>query len=106
MTIEETTCHICQRQAVGIGIGSRPIRYLCTECSLIADRVRDCRRLNAYELKARAGGLKAAGELLDKIKKTDLAEFDEAEALMLCGAIWQGCGDAMREMLVNGDAPF
>lgn len=104
---QPTICHVCGRQAIGIGISTKhETHWLCAECSLIADRVRDCRRLNAYELKARAGGLKAAGELLERIGKTDLADFDEAEALMLCGAIWQGCGDGLRKLLVNGDSPF
>lgn len=108
MTDQPTTCHCCQRHAVGIGVSAHkePIRWLCKECASIAEYVARARRMDPYELKALDGGVDAVGAYLDTLGKTDLAEMDELEARMLVKAAWQGCGDRLRLLLTNNDAPF
>lgn len=64
------------------------------------------KRPSAYEIKARLGGMEAAGEYLRQLGKTDLAEFEEDEALMFCGAVWKGCADRLRELVRSDAAPF
>lgn len=107
-TIDEPAdCHVCGRHAIGVGIHQRDgNRWLCRECADIVEYVRSAKRLDVYELKARAGGVEAAGEYLRGLGKTDLAEFEEEEAEILCGKIWRGCADRLREIIRNGDAPF
>lgn len=101
-------CHVCGRHAVGVGLQKykEPIRWLCSECALIADQIRDVRRFDPYENQARKGGVEAVGEYLAQIGKTDLADMDEAEAEMLVGAAWLGCADRIRQLIRSGDAPF
>src|SRR3546814_4009843 len=100
-------CHGCGRHAVGMGIHHRDgNRWLCKECVEIVEYVRSAKRLDAYELKARAGGVDAAGKYLQELGKTDLAEFEEEEAAMLCGRIWKGCADELRRLIRDGSAPF
>ena len=44
---EPAECHVCGRHAIGVGLeapGRGAPRWLCTECALIVDRVRDVRR--------------------------------------------------------------
>ena len=104
---EPTTCHVCGRQATGLGLGTlRDPKWICAECVPIIDEIKRMRRPTAYELKAREGGMEAAGEYLRKLGKTDLAEFDEDEALMLCGVIWRGTADRIRDLIRNQEAPF
>lgn len=107
MNDQPTTCHCCQRHAVGIGVGpaSKP-QWLCHECVQIVGHVARAKRMDPYELKALDGGVDAVGEYLSGIGKTDLADMDELEARLLVKAAWQGCGDRLRELLVEGEAPF
>lgn len=104
---DPASCHVCGMHATGIGL-SQPRgepRWLCVECALIVDRVREVRRMDPYELKARAGGMEAAGPLIEEFGG-DLSEYTEEQALMLCGAIWKGCADEMRRLVREGEAPF
>ncbi len=100
-----TTCHVCGRHAVGVGF-SNPPRWLCHECADILEHIKSVRRFDAYELKARQGGVEAAGAYLKEIGKTDLAEFEAEEAEILCGRIWKGCADELRRVIKAGEAPF
>ncbi|MNE83958.1 hypothetical protein D3C80_1808210 [compost metagenome] len=106
MTVADDICHVCFRHAVGLGVqeGKEPIRWLCKECTDIAEHIRSRRRLDPYELRALDTGVEAVGEFLQSIQKTDLAECDELEARMLVKAAWEGCGRGMREALK--EAPF
>lgn len=98
-------CHVCGRHAVGVGF-TNPTRWLCHECVDIIEHIKSVRRFDAYELKARQGGVDAAGAYLKEIGKTDLAEFEAEEAEILCGRIWKGCADELRRSIVAGEAPF
>lgn len=96
----------CGRHAIGVGIGNpnAPV-WLCQECSLMIDEIKRVRRPSAYELAARAGGMEAAGELIDKWGG-DLSEYTEEQALMLCGAIWKGTCDRLRQLIREEGSPF
>lgn len=63
------------------------------------------KRPTAYELKAREGGMEAAGPLVQEYG-SDLSQWEEDQVLMFCGAIWRGCADRLRELVRNDDAPF
>lgn len=112
MTIHDpTTCYVCTRHATGIGLGlssprDKDPRWLCAECVLILEQVKNARRPSVYELKAREGGMEAAGDYLESLGKTDLAEFEEEEALMLVGRIWDGCAKRLRHLITTDSAPF
>lgn len=104
-----TDCHVCGRHAQGVGFepkrkGEEP-RWLCAECLLIIEDIARVRRFDPYELKARAGGMEAAGSFIEA-HGPDLSEYTEEQALMLCGVIWKGCADEMRRLIRSGDAPF
>ncbi|TDH35703.1 hypothetical protein E2A64_10205 [Pseudohoeflea suaedae] len=104
---EPITCHVCGFRATGLGIAQRNAdpKWLCTECALIAERIREVRRMDPYELKALDGGVDAAGDFI-AANGADLSEYDEETARMLCKAVWKGCADRLRHLLVNGEAPF
>lgn len=105
MNHEPGVCY-CGRQAVGLGIGNpNNPTWLCQECSLMIDEIKRVRRPSAYELAARAGGMEAAGPLIEEWG-SDLGEYTEEQALMLCGAIWRGTCDRLRELVRDGGAPF
>lgn len=106
-TQDPTSCHVCGRHAVGIGLGrtvSDP-RWLCKQCVEIVEHIRSAKRLDAYELKARAGGMDAAAGLVQEYG-ANLAEWEEDQVLNFCGAVWRGCSDRLRELIVEGSAPF
>lgn len=103
-------CFMCGKRAIGIGLGlthsrDKDPKWLCAPCSLLLEDFRKIKRMDAYELKAREGGVEAAGEYLSSLGKTDLAEFQEEEALMLVGRIWDGCANHLRALVREG-APF
>lgn len=111
--VDDTTpsaCHVCGRRATGIGIGfssprDKDPRWLCTECALILEHIRNVKRMDPYELRARAGGMEAAAPLIEEWG-TDLGEYTEEQALRLCGAIWKGCADELRRLIRDGEAPW
>lgn len=99
-------CHVCGRHAIGVGIHQRDgNRWLCRECADIVEYVRSAKRLDAYELKARAGGVEAAAPLVQEYGPR-LDEWEEEQVLMFCGAIWRGCADELRRLIKSGEAPF
>ena len=103
---DPTTC-ICGRHAIGIGISNRndPPTWLCHECSLMVDTIKNIRRIGPYEIKARAGGMEAAGPLVER-NGSDLAEWSEEQVLEFCGVVWRGVSDRIRELVRNDEAPF
>lgn len=108
--MQPSSCHVCGRQAQGIGVGNPSRgdpRFLCQECLLLLERVREIRNWTPYELKALDSGVDAVGEYIESIGgKTNLREFDELEQRMLVKAAWRGCGDGLHRILEAGDAPF
>lgn len=102
---DPSACHVCGRHAIGISAHDNPPRWLCRECVDIIEHIRSVKRLDAYELKARSGGMEAAGAVIERYG-TDLGAYEESQALELCGAIWRGCADELRRIIVTDEAPF
>jgi hypothetical protein len=100
-------CHFCGKHAIGLGIGSnaKDPRWLCAECSLILEDFKKIKRADAYEIRARQGGMAAAGPLVEEWG-SDLAEWSEEQVLKFCGTIWDGCAAELRRLVRNNDAPF
>lgn len=104
-----TTCHVCSRHAIGIGIGEagKEPKYLCAECVQLLEQIKRVRRFDPYELQALDGAVDAVGDYIDSINgKSELSEYDETERRMLCKAAVQGFGDELRRVIAQGEAPF
>lgn len=106
-----TTCHICSRHALGIGLGfthsrDKDPRWICHECALIIEDIRRVKNFDAFELKALDGAVDAVGVYLESLGKTELADFDELEQRMLCKAAVAGFGDRLRAIIRGDNAPF
>lgn len=104
-----TICHVCSRHAIGVGIGENNTdpRFLCGECVAILEQIKRVRRFDPYEKQALEGAVNAVGEfIMQNGAKTELADFDETEQLMLCRAAVQGFGDELRRVIERGEAPF
>lgn len=103
---ESTTCHVCGRQAAGIGLGTadRP-KWLCAECVPLIEHIKTMRRPTAYEIKAREGGMELAAPLVKEFG-SDLANWEEEQVLQFVGACWRGTADRIRDLIRNGDAPW
>lgn len=113
------TCFICKRRHDNLGYSPderrSPIKWLCWEClddthNGIRSKLPKVyhmpkRQLDDFERRALEGAMTFAGDLLEKIGKTDLAEFDEAECLQFCERILIGYADSMREM-VRAEVPY
>ena len=109
MNTDPADCHVCGKHATGIGIGfttprDKDPRWLCVECSLMIEDIKRVKRMDAYELAARAGGMDAAGPLVEEFG-TDLGAWSEEQVLFFCGRIWDGCADRLRQ-LIRTEAPF
>lgn len=107
---DPSACHFCGERASGVGVGftsprDKDPKWVCVACSLMLEDFRRVRRIDPYSLKAREGGMEAAGAYIERYG-ADLSEYTEEQALMLCGAIWKGCADRLRALVRNGDAPF
>lgn len=100
-------CYWCTRHAIGVGIGNpqQDPKYLCAECLPIMEYIKSIRRRTPYEIKARQGGVEAAGPLVEEFG-SDLAEWTEEQVDRFVAAIWQGCVDEMRRLVRSDDAPF
>ncbi|RWN51411.1 MAG: hypothetical protein EOS04_24380 [Mesorhizobium sp.] len=112
-TIDEHTpadCHFCGKHAIGIGIGftsqrDKDPKWLCAECGLILEDFKRIKRVDAYELRARQGGMDAAGPLVEEWG-ADLSEWTEEQVLMFCGRIWDGCAAELRRLVREQAVPF
>ncbi|MFU0504139.1 DUF6511 domain-containing protein [Pseudaminobacter sp. NGMCC 1.201702] len=101
-------CHVCGRHAIGIGFAGRKpedTRWLCAECALIVEDIKKVKRMDAFELRAREGGVEAAADVIAAYG-TELSEYTDEQAAMLAGAIWKGCAARLRELIREGEAPF
>lgn len=104
---EPAECFVCQRRATGLGIGdTRSPKWLCVECSLIAEQIRSTKRLDMYEVSAIGDAMNAVGFYLEEINKTDLGEFTDIEARTLVKRAWLAVGDSIRRQIREHKAPF
>lgn len=103
-------CHYCGQRAHGIGVGftsprDKDPKWVCVPCSLMLDDFRRVKRMDAYSLKAREGGVEAAAPVIEAYG-THLEEYTDEQAAMLAGAIWDGCARRLRELIRSGEPPF
>ena len=103
-----TTCHVCQRHAIGVGIGDgKDPKYLCQQCVGILEHIKRVQRLDVYELQALDGAVDAVGEFIaSNDNKTELADYGDLEQRMLCKAAIEGFGNRLRQIIEKGEAPF
>lgn len=101
------TCAICRRRATGLGIGPpNKIKWLCTECALLAGDLSRVRSFDAYEEIAVSDCVDKIGTWLADIDKTDLASFCEEEQRLLVTIAVKEFGDSIRRQIRSGEAPF
>src|SRR4051812_25139544 len=103
-------CFYCGQRAHGIGVGFTHSRdtdpkWICSPCSLLLEDFKKIKRIDAYQLRARKGGMDAAGPLVEEWG-SDLAEWSEEQVLRFCGTIWDGCSVELRRLVRDSEAPF
>ena len=102
-------CHVCGQRAHGIGLVADkrgdPIRWLCVECSLLLEDIHKIKRMDAYEMRAREGGVEAAAPVIAAYG-SELTEYTDEQAAELAGVIWKGCARRLRELVREGGAPW
>jgi hypothetical protein len=103
-------CFVCKRRATGLGLGNdrtlaRP-QWLCVECAMMADQIRNVKRLDMYEVGALNDAGREAGEWLDTIGKTDLATLSEIEYREFIKRAILAFGNSIREKIREHKAPF
>lgn len=94
-------CTICRRACCGIGFVSPEVRavFCSMKCSEIWMKARTKKEpFTPSEKGAVAAGGKVAGQWLEGIGKTDLAEMTRAEWEEFCGVLFAGvCADLQRQ---------
>lgn len=105
-------CYACGRDATGIGLGAASRsntdpRWLCEECIATGPALYTAarRNLSGYEKKAVTRAVSALGSFIEA-NGTDLAEWEAEAAEQFVAAIWQACGDELREVISSGEAPW
>jgi hypothetical protein len=103
-------CLVCKRHAIGIGLGndrtlSRP-QWLCAECAIMCDQIRNVKRLDMYELSALDAAGAQAGSYLDTIGKSDLATLNELEWREFLKRVVLSFGNSIRKQIREHKAPF
>lgn len=102
-----TTCHICNRQAIPIGIGdNREPKYLCVQCVEHLAEIRAVQRFSPFEHKAINAAGEKAGALLDRWNKTDLATLEHEEWHLFLKTVVEEFGRDLRRQFVANEAPF
>lgn len=106
-------CWICKRRAIGVGIGppdndkwAKNPRWICEDCVTVARETRNMRNMDPYELIARRDASDKAGEYLDGLGKSDLADMTEEEWLKLWDIGIKEFGASIRRQVQEGSAPF
>jgi hypothetical protein len=99
-------CTFCGQRAIGVGLSAKPPhQWICAPCSLLLEDFRKIKRIDAYQLRARQGGMEAAGPLVDEWG-SDLAEWSEEQVLQFVGRVWDGCALELRRLVRDAEAPF
>lgn len=107
-------CAICKRRHDNIGWAAserHPVKWECKEClELPIDQVKRFhhmprKEIERFERQALEEGGNAAGEYLDSIGKTDLAELEQHEWNHFLGIVLQAYADGMRE-IVSKEIPY
>lgn len=110
---EPVVCAICQRAAHGTGYSPRfgaPIAWTCTDttCISLGKTVfhMNSRDLNAFEVLALHDAGAEAGQYLESIGKTDLADLEAEEWTAFLKTVLNEFGEGMRKRLLSHAAPF
>lgn len=106
-------CWVCRRMSDGLGLGppdhdkwNKNPRWVCADCVAIGKELRMVRNLNPYEMTARRDAGDKAGEYLDGIGKTDLADMTEEEWLTFLKTVIGEFGESLRRQVAELRAPF
>lgn len=103
---DPSTCYVCTRHAVGIGVGNpNNPQWLCKECVMAIDDLSRIKRPSAYEMLARKGGVEAAAPLVAEFG-ADLSQWEEEQVERFVGAVWKGCADELRRLVREDAVPF
>lgn len=106
-------CWACKRMSDGLGLGppdhdkwNKNPRWVCMDCVAIGKELRTVRNFDPYEKTARREAGDKAGEFLDSIGKSDLAEMSEEEWLTFLTTVIHGFGESLRAQVAELRAPF
>lgn len=107
---DPTTCHVCGRHAIGVGVGQmkRPTddpRYLCAECLPLIEYVRDIKRWDAYEVHALKAVDAATGDYAAD-HGTDIAAYSEEVRRGMWTCAIKAHQAEIRRLVKSGDAPW
>lgn len=111
---DDGICAVCRCAEQGIGArrpqakGLGDVVWTCDACLPVAKRIAHMKidELNRLEREAIKAAGREAGGFLDGLNKTDLAQLSEADWLQFLAHVVDGFGNAMREQLKAGMAPF
>jgi hypothetical protein len=101
------TCRICKRRHDNIGFQltrSRPIKWFCHDDSpYMSDAAAMTKKtFDIYETEAMQAGGASAGQYLDSINQTDLAQLDENQFLLFFAKFMGAYEDRMRKVFTEG----
>ncbi len=110
-TKEPTLCAVCRRHAWWLGYPVKPpIIWLCDDngCHAAAKQVYVMTQpiLDAYEIGAVLEAGNEAGEYLEEIGITDLAQLDAGQWREFLRRLVVGYEHALRRKILNNEAPF
>lgn len=108
-----TVCRVCSMRAWGIGVGKpcdrdpakRDPAYLCVECAVLIEAVRDMRRFDLYEIAALDGCVEALAAACEERGTFNLLDMDELDIKMIAKRIVVAFGDTLRAKL-RSEVPF
>lgn len=111
---EPTICPICRRQAIWCGYGpydsTRSIMWSCGDlgCTNILRKFYHMsdQRLTGYEDACIREAGDQAGQFLDSIGKTDLAQLSAEEWMHFLRIFLEQFGETMKRKITEGEAPF
>lgn len=95
-------CRICKRRHDNIGhqiSRSHPTKWFCRDCSFFINEAAALtkKQFDIYETDSMMKGGQAAGQFLDTIGITDLAELNEQQFLHFFAKFLGGYEDAMKK---------
>lgn len=106
-------CWACRRMSDGLGLGppdhdkwNKNPRWVCADCVAIGKELRTVRNFDPYETRARADAGEKAGEFLDCIGKSDLADLSAEEWQKFLTTVIHEFGESLRSQVAELRAPF
>ncbi len=103
-------CFICRRRDDGCALlRGREIRWYCAECGMALAKKANAMMPRAFDLveqRAMQEAGEQAGEYLDEIGKTDLAQLDQNEWNVFLIMIIRKFGEAIRREIATHSPPL